>query len=105
LIDHYPLGCRPIHVTPQSVGPGGFHLVLGFLPVAGGAVMVESDWMKTVQTAVGSRILEFLHLRAPAVLLAAAVIFFIGIDVLAIEHAGQEGDGGAEFFDLCLHQS
>ena len=105
LFDRYLIGCGPIHVTPQSVGPGGFHLVLGLLPVAGGAVVVESDWMKTVQTAVGSHIPECLPLRAPAVLLAAAVLFFIGIDVLAIELAGHKGYDGGEFFDLCLHQS
>ncbi len=97
LFDRHPIGCGPIHVTPQSVGPGGFRLVLGLLPVAGGAVVVKSDWMKTVRIAVGSHIPSFLHLRAPAVLLATAVIFFIGIDVLAIELADHEGNGGGEF--------
>ncbi len=105
MFDCYPIGCGPIHVPPQSVGPGGFYLVLGLLPVAGGAVVVESNWMKTVQTAVGFHILECLPLRVPAVLLAATVIFFIGIDVLAIELAGHEGDGGGELFDLCLQRS
>ncbi len=46
--------------------------------------MVESDWMKTVQTAVGSHIPECLPLRVPAVLLAAAVIFFIGLMFLPL---------------------
>ncbi len=103
MFDRYLIGCGPIHVTPQSVRPGGFRLVLGLLPVAGGAVVVGSDWMKTVQTEVGSHIPECLPLRVPAVLLTAAVLFFIGIDVLAIELAGHEGYGGGEFFDLCLH--
>ncbi len=97
MFNRYPIGCGPIHVTPQSVGPGGFRLVLGLLPVAGGSVVVKSDWMKTVRTAVGSHIPAFLHLRVPAVLHAATVIFFIGIDVLTIELAGHEGDGGGEF--------
>ncbi len=79
--------------------------MLGLLPVAGGAVVVEFDWIKTEQTAVGSHIPECLPLRDPAVLLAAAVLFFIGIDVLAIDLADHEGYGGGEFFDLCLHQS
>ncbi len=105
LFGRYPPGCGPIHVTPQSVETGGFCLVLGFLPVAGSAVVVESNWIKTVQTAVGSHIPECLHLSVPTVLLAFAVIFFIGIDVLAIELAGHESNGGGEFFDLCLHQS
>jgi hypothetical protein len=97
LFDRYLVGCGPIHVTPQSVGPGGFRLGLGLLPVAGGAVVVESNWMKTMQTAVGSHIPECLSLRAPVVLLAAAMLFFIGIDVLAIELAGHEGYDGGEF--------
>ncbi len=105
LFDRYPIGCGPIHVTPQSVGPGGFRLVLGLLPVAGGDVVVDSNWMKTVQTAAGSHIPECLPMRVPAGLLAAAVLFFIGIDVLAIELAGHEGYGGGEFFDLCLNRS
>ncbi len=84
LFDRYLIGCGPIHVTPQSVGPGGFRLVLGLLPVAGGVVVVESDWIKTVQTAVGSHIPECLPLRAPAVLLAAACSSLLGLMFLPL---------------------
>ena len=93
----------PKHVTPESVTPCSFNLVLGLFVVAGCSVVVDSNWMKTMQAAVSFHVPEFLHLGAPAVTLAATAVSTVGVDALAIELGGHAGDGGGEFLHLCLH--
>ena len=94
------LGVGPKHVASESVAPCGFDLVLGFFIGAGCAVVVEPDWMKTMQAAISTHVLEFCHLGAPA---ATSAVTAVGIDVLIVELGGHAGDGGGEFLNLRLH--
>jgi hypothetical protein len=94
------LGVGPKHIVPESVTPCSFNLVLGLFVVAGCAVVVDSNWMKTMWAAVCFHVPEFLHLGVPAVTLAATSVSAVGIDVLAIELGGHAGDGGGEFLHL-----
>jgi len=99
------LGIGPKHVSLKSVAPCSFDLVLGLFIGAGCAVMVDSNWMKTMRAAISSHVSEFCHLGVPAVSLATtAAVSAVGIDVLAVELGGHAGDGGGEFLDLRLHR-
>ena len=100
LLPCYALGIGPKHVAPESVAPCGFDLVLRLFIGAGCTVVVELDWMKTMQAAVSAHVSEFCHLGAPA---AASTVTAVGIGVLVVELGGHAGDGGGEFLNLRLH--
>ena len=93
----------PKHVTTEAVGPGGSHVVVWFLPSVICAVVVGADWMKTVGVAIGSHIVEFLHLGASALVIACSssgawvLVFIVG------HLHSHGGNGGGEFLDFRLH--
>ncbi len=109
LLDCHSLGGRPKCVATKAVDPSGGNVVLGLPPLisAGDTVMVGTNWMEPMQTAVGTHVTDLLHLGLPAHAIAAAPSagIAVGILVLIVGHlCGHDSDGGSELFDLALHR-
>jgi hypothetical protein len=109
LLNCYSHGGRPIRVATKAVGPSGGNVVLGLPPLmsVGDAVMVGTDWMEPMQTAVGTHVMHLLHLGLPAHAIAAVACAgtAVGVQVLVVGHlCGHGGNGGIELLDLALHR-
>jgi hypothetical protein len=54
LLDTGVDGWWPVDAAAFSISPGGHHIVVGLLPLAGGAYVVHAGWMVTVQQTVAT---------------------------------------------------
>ncbi len=73
-------GVGPIHVAPEPAAPCSIALVLGLFVDAGHAVVLDSNWMKTMRAAVRSHVPKFLKWSPLSAFYCSAV----GVDILAI---------------------
>jgi hypothetical protein len=108
LLNCHLLGRWPKRVATEVVGPSGGNVVLGLHPLisAGDAVVVGTNWMEPMRTALGAHVTDLLHLGLPAHAIAAAACAgaIVGVPVLVVGHlCGHGGDGGSELHDLALH--
>jgi hypothetical protein len=109
LLDCHLLGGWPKHVATKAVGPSGSNVVLRLPPLisAGGTVMVGTDWMEPMQTAVGAHVPNFFNSGLPAYAIAAAasVGATVGIPVLIVgQLCGHGSNGSSELLNLALHR-
>jgi hypothetical protein len=107
LLDCCALSGGPVHVTIKSVPPCAHSVVVGLLPLAVGAVMLQSDWMEPLGLAVGAHVPEFLHLGVLACTVSttfASTSACIWIFILIVELGSNECDGGRMLLDLGLHR-
>jgi hypothetical protein len=59
LLDTDANGWWPVDAATFSIGPGGRHIMVGLLPLAGGACVVHAGWMVAVQRTVVTHALRF----------------------------------------------
>jgi hypothetical protein len=120
LLDTDTDGWWPVDTAAFSIGPGGRHIMVGLLPLAGGACVVHAGWMVAVQATVATHALQFGVLdcvefgpsfsspaaaaaAAAASAIAAASAAAVGYVLRVGHHSCECGNLVGQGLDLCSH--